>query len=78
MTKTEAVKALDEILIGKVKQSIEQVKTDCFGYDKANKKCKALKELYCKNETCKFCKTEKEYREGLKKYPPLKTKGLKL
>lgn len=52
------------------------VKKNCFAFNGVD--CNALKELYCKNETCKFCKTEKEYREGLKKYPPLKTKGLKL
>ena len=67
MTKTEAVKALDEILIGKVKQSIGQVKTDCFGYDKANKKCAALKELYCKTEKCNFFKTKEQF-EAVKDY----------
>jgi len=61
MTKTEVVKVLDEILIGKIKQSEEQVKTDCFGYDKANKKCKALKELYCKTEKCNFFKTKEQF-----------------
>jgi hypothetical protein len=59
MTKTEAVKALDEILIGKVKQSIGQVKTDCFAYAKGE--CKALKELYCKTEKCNFFKTKEQF-----------------
>ena len=55
----------DEILIqscwkrlGKVKQSIGQVKTDCFAYEKGE--CKALKELYCRTEKCKFYKPKGE------------------
>lgn len=49
----------DEILIGKVKQSIGQVKTDCFAYAKGE--CKALNELYCKTEKCNFFKTKEEF-----------------
>ncbi len=58
MTKTEAVKVLDEILIGKIKQSIGQVKTDCFAYAKGE--CKALKELYCRTGECNFYKPKGE------------------
>lgn len=58
MTKTEVVKVLDEILIGKIKQSEGQVKTDCFAYAKGE--CKALKELYCRTEKCKFYKPKGE------------------
>lgn len=50
----------DETLIGKIKQTIGTVKTDCFAYDVLNKKCNALKELYCRAEKCKFYKPKGE------------------
>lgn len=43
-----------------------EVKTDCFGFDKAKQNCKALKELYCKNENCRFYKTKKQYEKERK------------
>ena len=36
------------------------IKEDCFAY--INKKeCKALNDLYCKNEKCKFYMTKEQY-----------------
>ena len=35
---------------------MNKVKTDCFAYDDYVCKCRALKELYCKKEECKFYK----------------------
>lgn len=44
---------------------MEQIKKDCFAYSKNSEcGCSALKRLYCKEEHCKFYKTE---RNG--KYP---------
>lgn len=31
-----------------------EVKKDCMFYDKKRKACKALRELFCKEENCKF------------------------
>ena len=38
-----------------------EVKTDCFGYKKTERgeNCMALKQLYCKNEKCRFYKKSK-------------------
>lgn len=38
------------------------IKEDCFSYVEKNKHqgCKALKELYCKQEKCKFYKSKEE------------------
>lgn len=36
---------------------------DCFAYDKTFKKCRALNDLYCKNEICEFYKTKKQFVE---------------
>ena len=43
-----------------------EVKTDCFGYDKIKKGCRALRALYCANEKCRFYKTKEQYREEQK------------
>lgn len=43
-------------------------KKNCFGYSEKDKKCKVLKKTYCKNEYCKFFKTNEELQEGIKKY----------
>ena len=42
------------------------VKTDCFGYSEEKNDCKALRELYCKREKCKFYKTKAQHVEELK------------
>lgn len=34
---------------------------DCFAYDKSCNKCRALNELYCRNEICEFYKTKKQF-----------------
>lgn len=33
-----------------------QIREDCLMYDSKKKKCKGLKQLYCKFEICKFYK----------------------
>lgn len=33
---------------------------DCFAYDGKFKKCRALNNLYCKNEVCEFYKTKEQ------------------
>lgn len=42
-------------------------KEDCFAYSKA--RCRILKERICNNRNCTFYKTDREYHEGLNKYP---------
>lgn len=42
-----------------------RIKQDCFAY--CDRGCKALTELYCAYEDCKFYKTEKERCDGCKK-----------
>lgn len=39
---------------------------DCFAYE--GEGCGILKELYCKNEECRFYKTKEQYEGDLKKY----------
>lgn len=41
---------------------------DCFSYDKSFKKCRALDKLYCKNENCKFYKSDKQYKKENEKW----------
>ena len=43
-----------------------EVKKDCFGFDKTKNSCKALKELYCKSEKCRFYKNKEQYRKEMK------------
>lgn len=50
-----------------------EVKKDCFAYDAKYKDCNVLKELYCRNENCKFYKNRtevnlKQIEEDIKKY----------
>lgn len=48
------------------------IKTDCFGYDKGYylgtqyERCNALRELYCKNEECKFYKSKEQHYNELR------------
>lgn len=47
--------------MGKEKKEKIEVKTDCFAYKKekyGGQSCKALRELYCRYEKCKFYKRE--------------------
>lgn len=41
-----------------------EVKKDCFGYNAEYERCEILKSLCCKNEECRFYKTEQEFKEG--------------
>ena len=41
-----------------------QVKKNCFAYDPVRRKCRALNDLYCSYENCKFYKTDKERCKG--------------
>lgn len=36
------------------------IKYDCFAYSEISKKCNCLKELYCKDEECRFYKPKKD------------------
>lgn len=46
-----------ELILHEIKLTTT-VKTDCFAY--CNGKCKALIDLFCKNEKCKFYKKDVE------------------
>lgn len=53
-----------------------EIKKDCFAYDTRHKYCNVLKELYCRNEDCKFYKNRTEVdtrkiEEDIKKYSEL-------
>ena len=41
-----------------------EARKDCFAYDKERNNCKALNDLYCRREKCKF-------------YKPIKTKEVR-
>lgn len=43
-----------------------EVKTDCFAYCKEKNGCRALRELYCASEKCRFYKTKKQYEKERK------------
>lgn len=45
-----------------------EIKTDCFGYNKANKKCTVLRDTYCRKEECVFYKTREQYQADKEKY----------
>ena len=44
------------------------MKTNCFAYNKAAKKCTVLTETVCKKKECSFYKTVQRYEEDKKKY----------
>ena len=46
-----------------------EVKTNCFGFHPKTKECKVMTETICRERECSFFKTQKEYTDGLKKYP---------
>lgn len=58
-------------------KSQNEIKEDCFAYNKINKKlkdgtqnvvtktCSALNDLYCKNTECRFYKSQQKYLEEL-------------
>lgn len=53
-----------------------EIKKDCFAYDTKHKYCDILKELYCRNEECKFYKNRAEVdkrkiEEDIKRYSEL-------
>lgn len=37
-----------------------EIKNDCFSYNPIKRQCEGLKELYCKNEDCKFYQNMKD------------------
>lgn len=55
-------------IIPKIKKHNKEIKSiyeDCFAYKEAT--CSALNDLYCKNEECRFYKTEKQLLSELEK-----------
>ena len=44
------------------------VKKDCFAY--SPRQCRILIQKICEHRACGFYKTQQQYREDLKKYPP--------
>ena len=42
---------------------------DCHFHDAT--RCRVLTEMLCDRGQCSFHKTKAEYKEGLKKYPPI-------
>ena len=45
-----------------------KIKADCFAYDPTlkNRPCKALTDLYCAKENCKFYKSKEQYQKELR------------
>lgn len=43
-----------------------EIKTDCMFYEHKRKNCIALKELFCKEENCKFYTNAKEVNNSEK------------
>ena len=41
---------------------------DCFAYDKNFNKCRALTELCCKKDYCKFYKSKEQYKRENQKW----------
>lgn len=46
------------------------IRRDCFAFK--DEKCCVLLDLFCAAGKCSFYKTQEEYDEGLRKYPPIR------
>lgn len=65
------ISSIDRVKIIVVDKLGEKTKRNCFAYNEKIKDCEILDKLYCKNEECKFYKTninKKEIENSIKKY----------
>ncbi len=46
-----------------------EIKTDCFGYNKAAKKCTIMTETICRKSNCTFYKTREQAKKDADRYP---------